>query len=144
MRNGGRIVEAAKGTITDIDQRLANALIAEKRRAEEARRTAERRKEEARLNAERHKVAVGQAITKGEQELVALEKLLTEFRRDSQVAVLYKAMKGVGTREKSIIDVLGSHSSDQRLQIKNGYKTRYRKVSERVGWWTEDLILKKL
>ena len=35
MRNGGRIVEAAKDTITDIHQRLANALVQEQRRAEQ-------------------------------------------------------------------------------------------------------------
>lgn len=55
-----------------------------------------------------------------------------KFSRDNQVAILYKAMKGVGTREKSIIDVLGGHSADQRMQIKNGYKTRYRKVGIRA------------
>ena len=53
-----------------------------------------------------------------------------KFSRDNQIAILHKAMKGVGTREKSILDVLGGHSSDQRLQIKNGYKTRYRKVRQ--------------
>lgn len=86
MRNGGRIVEAAKGTIADIDQRLANALVQEQRRAEEARQSAERREEEARLSAARRKVAAGQLVTSGNQELAALDTLLAEFRNDRQVA----------------------------------------------------------
>ena len=42
---------------------------------------------------------------------------------------LHKAMKGFGTDEKAIIEVLTSCSNVQRQQIKVHYKTMYGKVS---------------
>ena len=48
------------------------------------------------------------------------------------VSMLFKAFKGPGTDEKLIIDVLGTHCSEQRLEIKKWYKGRYRKVASRA------------
>lgn len=39
--------------------------------------------------------------------------------------VLRKAMKGLGTDEKAIIDVLSSHTNNELQQIKMSYKTHY-------------------
>ena len=75
MRNGGRIVEAARGTISDIDGRLASRM-----------RQEENARERARLNAARTKVTVGQNIALGEKELVALEKQLVAFRKNEAYA----------------------------------------------------------
>jgi hypothetical protein len=43
-------------------------------------------------------------------------------------AKLYKAMKGVGTDETALIDVLCKRTNHERLQISSTYKTAYGKV----------------
>lgn len=52
-------------------------------------------------------------------------KPFPHFNVEQDVQVLRKAMKGLGTDEKAIIDVLGYRSNEQRQQIKLMYKTCY-------------------
>jgi hypothetical protein len=49
------------------------------------------------------------------------------FNPEEDAKVLRKAMKGIGTDEKAIIDVLSRRSNEQRQQIKNLFKTMYGK-----------------
>lgn len=49
------------------------------------------------------------------------------FNPSSDCERLYKAMKGFGTDEKTIIDVLGNRSSDQRMELKKSYQQMYGK-----------------
>lgn len=44
---------------------------------------------------------------------------------------LRKAMKGLGTDEKVIIDVLATHCNNELQLIKDHYKTAYGRVSQR-------------
>jgi len=49
------------------------------------------------------------------------------FNGEEDAKVLRKAMKGLGTDEKAITEVLGSRSNQQRMDIKNRFKTMYGK-----------------
>jgi hypothetical protein len=54
-------------------------------------------------------------------------KPASNFNPASDCERLYKAMKGFGTDEKTIIDVLGNRSSDQRMELKKSYQQMYGK-----------------
>ncbi|XP_041363546.1 annexin-B12-like isoform X2 [Gigantopelta aegis] len=45
------------------------------------------------------------------------------FNAETDAQILRKAMKGFGTDEKAIVDILGYRSNEQRMQIKLMYKT---------------------
>ncbi|KAG5450043.1 Annexin A11 [Clonorchis sinensis] len=68
------------------------------------------------------------------------------FNPDQDCEKLRKAMKGVGTDEKAIIDVLAHRTADQRVQIVKKFKTAYGKdlihelKSELTGHF-EDVIV---
>jgi len=47
------------------------------------------------------------------------------------VAVLYAAFKGMGTNETAVMDTLASLGWDQRVEVANAYRARYRKVGKR-------------
>ncbi|XP_055338778.1 annexin A13-like isoform X2 [Paramacrobiotus metropolitanus] len=50
-----------------------------------------------------------------------------EFSAEADASSLYNAMKGLGTREKAIIDLLTHRSSQQRRNIAGAYKKLYGK-----------------
>uniref|UniRef100_A0A673GWW2 Annexin n=1 Tax=Sinocyclocheilus rhinocerous TaxID=307959 RepID=A0A673GWW2_9TELE len=65
------------------------------------------------------------------------------------VEVLRKAMKGFGTDENAIIELLGSRSNKQRVPLKAAYKTTYGKdlvsdIKSEVKGDFEDLVLAML
>lgn len=51
------------------------------------------------------------------------------FNPQTDAEILRKAMKGIGTDEKAIINVLTKRSNQQRLEIANCFKGMYGKVS---------------
>ncbi|TGZ63449.1 hypothetical protein CRM22_006904 [Opisthorchis felineus] len=68
------------------------------------------------------------------------------FNPDQDCEKLRKAMKGVGTDEKAIIDVLAHRTADQRVQIVKKFKTAYGKdlihelKSELTGHFEEVIV----
>ena len=50
------------------------------------------------------------------------------FNAEQDAKALHKAMKGVGTNEQAIIDVLCHRSADQRQEIVSTFKTAYGSV----------------
>jgi len=68
------------------------------------------------------------------------------FNAESDANILRKAMKGIGTDEKAIIDILGCRTIKERLEIKNMFKTMFGKdlVSElksELSGKFEDIVL---
>jgi len=54
-------------------------------------------------------------------------KPVENFNPANDCERLYKAMKGFGTDEKTIIDVLGNRSNGQRMELKKSYQQMYGK-----------------
>uniref|UniRef100_A0A8D2IFL9 Annexin n=1 Tax=Urocitellus parryii TaxID=9999 RepID=A0A8D2IFL9_UROPR len=61
-----------------------------------------------------------------EQEGVTV-KGSPHFNPDPDAEILYKAMKGIGTNEQAIIDVLTKRSNAQRQQISKSFKAQFGK-----------------
>ena len=53
----------------------------------------------------------------------------TPFDARADADALHKAMKGLGTDEKALIDILCHRTAQQRVQIAQAYKSGYGKVS---------------
>jgi hypothetical protein len=52
------------------------------------------------------------------------------FNAEKDSEKLKKAVKGLGTNEKVIIEIMGNRSNAQRLKIKDVYKAMFGKVIE--------------
>lgn len=53
-----------------------------------------------------------------------------EFDAEASSKKLFDGMKGLGTDENVIVEVIGGHTNEQRQEIKDKYKTMYGKVRD--------------
>lgn len=56
-------------------------------------------------------------------------KPAANFDADRDADALRKAMKGLGTDEKTLISILGNRDTAQRLQIKTAFQNKHNRVS---------------
>ncbi|CAH1795085.1 unnamed protein product [Owenia fusiformis] len=73
-------------------------------------------------------------------------KAASPFSAENDAKILRKAMKGIGTDEKAVIDILGHRSNKQRQEISLLFKTMYGKdlikeLKSELGGKLEDVIL---
>ncbi len=47
---------------------------------------------------------------------------------DADADVLRKAMKGLGTTKRTLIDILGNRNTTQRLEIKSAFKSKHNHI----------------
>ena len=52
------------------------------------------------------------------------------FDADRDADALRKAMKGAGTNEETLINILGNRDTNQRLAIKTAFKNKHNRVSD--------------
>jgi len=85
-------------------------------------------------------------VTGKPKEMEGTVKPLAGFDAQKDAQVLRKAMKGLGTDEKAIIDVLGYRSSGQRQEILAIYKSAFgrdliKDLKSELGGHFEDVVL---
>lgn len=64
------------------------------------------------------------AVVKQQGTMIAAPNF--DANRDADA--LRKAMKGFGTNEQILIDILGNRNTKQRLEIKTAFKTKHNRV----------------
>jgi annexin A7/11 len=52
------------------------------------------------------------------------------FDANRDADALRKAMRGIGTDDKTLINILGNRNTTQRLEIKTAYKNKLNRVSD--------------
>ena len=52
------------------------------------------------------------------------------FNAENDADALNKAIKGFGTNEATLIDIMGNRSNAQRIKIKDMYKAMFGKVTQ--------------
>jgi len=52
------------------------------------------------------------------------------FDANRDADALRKATKGIGTDDKTLINILGNRNTNQRLEIKTAYKNKLSRVSD--------------
>jgi hypothetical protein len=57
-------------------------------------------------------------------------KAANNFDANRDADALRKAMKGIGTDEQMLINILGNRTTDQRLQIRAAFQTKFNRVSK--------------
>ena len=55
------------------------------------------------------------------------------FDANRDVDALRKAMKGFGTNEKTLINILGNRTTEQRMRIKDSYKAKLNRVRRSIS-----------